>query len=69
MSDEQTENRPEADLADTFDAQVWVREWLRTIEEHPDIPTDEGTMLAWFASAIMAGYDHGWREAVGTPGG
>jgi hypothetical protein len=41
----------------TVDAQVWVKEWLKTIGKHPDIPTDEGSMIGWFANAIMAGYD------------
>ena len=50
-------------LHDTTDAQVWVTEWLKIIKKNPDIPTDEGTMLGWFANAIMAGYDAGQRAA------
>ncbi len=46
----------------TFDAQIWTKEWLKTIKENPSIPTDEGTMISWFACAIMAGYDHARRE-------
>ena len=41
----------------TWDASVWAGEWLKTIKEHPDVPTDEGTMIGWFANAIMCGYD------------
>ena len=41
----------------TMDAQVWAREWIKTIKDHPNIATDEETMLGWFANAIMAGYD------------
>ena len=41
----------------TMDAQVWVQKWMETIKEHPNIPTDEGTMVGWFANAIMAGWD------------
>lgn len=44
-------------------AQVWVDKWFETIKEHPDIPTDPGTMIGWFANAIMCGYDHGYRAA------
>jgi hypothetical protein len=44
-------------LSCEFDAVVWVKEWLRVIQEHPQIPTDEGAMIGWFANAIMAGYD------------
>lgn len=42
----------------TMDARVWAKEWIKTIQEHPDIPTDEETMVGWFANAIMAGYDN-----------
>lgn len=52
----------DVNLNDTFDARIWVQEWLKTIKKHPDIPTDEGTMLGWFANAIMAGYDYACRE-------
>ena len=46
----------------TMDAQIWTREWMKTITEHPGIPTDEGTMLGWFANAIMAGWDEAMRR-------
>ena len=45
-------------LSCEFDATVWAKEWIRVIKEHPQVPTDEGTMIGWFANAIMAGYDH-----------
>lgn len=41
----------------SMDAQLWAQKWMETIQEHPDIPNDEGTMIGWFANAIMAGYD------------
>ena len=50
-------------LNDTMDALVWTEEWMKTIKEHPEIPTDDGTMIAWFANAIMAGYDKGFAAA------
>lgn len=49
-------------LNDTFDARIWTSEWLKTIDKHPDIPTNEGAMIGWFANAIMAGYDHAYRK-------
>lgn len=60
-------------LQGEFDAAVWVDGWTATIAEHPSIPTDEGTMLGWFANAIMAGYDHArhdarWVETIGSAG-
>jgi hypothetical protein len=42
----------------TMDARVWAQEWLKTIQEHPEIPTDEASMIGWFANSIMAGYDN-----------
>jgi hypothetical protein len=45
------------DLIGEMDAQVWVNHWMEAIAEHPKIPTDEETMLGWFANAIMAGFD------------
>jgi hypothetical protein len=41
----------------TIDAHVWTDEWLKTIKEHPEIPTDRAAMISWFSNAIMAGYD------------
>lgn len=41
----------------TMDAQEWVAEWMKAVKANPTIHTDEGTMLAWFANAIMAGFD------------
>jgi hypothetical protein len=46
----------------TMDAVAWAKEWLRTIESNPTIPKDEGTMIGWFARAIMAGYDEAQRR-------
>lgn len=45
------------DWPHTIDARVWVERWLETIAAHPEIVTDKGAMLGWFANAIMAGYD------------
>lgn len=44
-------------LHDTMDAVVWAREYCRI---NPIL--DEGMMLAWFANAIMAGYDEARRR-------
>lgn len=60
---------------ETMDAAAWAKSWLRIIAMHPNVPTDEGTMIGWFANALMRGYDAtrapsaeyqclscGWRE-------
>ena len=63
-------NEAEAvNLTQAFDARVWAAEWLKTIADKPEIPLDEGTMIAWFANAIMAGYDHAHREERNLPDG
>lgn len=52
------------DVLDTLDAYVWANEFIKTRhtvlkEREEDIADDEGTLLAWFANAIMKGYDNG----------
>lgn len=41
----------------TFDAQAWARVFIRCFRAKPEIATDEGEMIGWFANAIMRGYD------------
>jgi len=53
-------------LLQTMDAQEWAKEFIRIA---PDA-TDEGSMIGWFANAIMTGYDAGARkerEAASAP--
>lgn len=45
------------DLVGVVDARVWASEFVKVVEANPDIPTDEGCMIGWFANAIMAGHD------------
>lgn len=52
----------ETELTGEFDARKWAEAFVATVREHPEIPTDEGTMTGWFANAIMAGYDHAGRQ-------
>ena len=49
-------------LIGEVDARVWAKTFVKTVATNPLIPTDEDTMLAWFASAIMAGYDRGQSD-------
>jgi hypothetical protein len=46
----------------TIDAQAWAEEWLSTIKLDSGIPSDRGTMIGWFANAIMAGHDEAQRR-------
>lgn len=45
------------DLFGQRDARVWAERFVLRATANPAIPTDEGTMLAWFAGAIETGYD------------
>jgi hypothetical protein len=56
------------DLLSTFDARIWAERFVRRVTDDPTIATDEGAMLAWFAGAIMTGYDHA-RRSNETAGG
>lgn len=47
------------DLLSDMDAQTWAKRFVSRVRGNPSIATDEGTMLAWFAGAIMVGYDRG----------
>lgn len=51
------EEKKEFDIQN-IDAKLWAEEFVKTVKAHPNIPTDKGTMIGWFANAIMAGYDH-----------
>lgn len=52
----------DTDLHSEFSARVWAERFVHRVAENPSIATDEGTMIAWFAGAIMAGYDHAKLE-------
>lgn len=45
------------DFTESFDARDWARAFVEHVNQHPEIATDEGTMLAWFANALMRGWD------------
>lgn len=47
----------DAEILNSFDARDWAREFVKHAKARPATATDESTMLAWFASALMRGYD------------
>lgn len=50
-------------VLETFDAQKWAAQFLQTLRENPQIVIDHDLMVAWFANALMRGYDeHHWRS-------
>lgn len=46
----------------SFDATVWAKAFVQHVHANPSIATDEGTMVGWFANALMRGYDEYKRE-------
>ena len=53
--------RPSSYPAGEWDARLWAAEFKRIF---PDTVPDEGTMLGWFANAILTGYDYAKREGT-----
>jgi hypothetical protein len=49
-------------LSHTFDAHDWAKEFVYQVNKKPEIATDVDVMTAWFANAIMAGYDEANRR-------
>lgn len=52
----------------SFDAKVWAKEFMRIYNEKTlqknHLWIDEELMIAWFANAIMAGYDNArWKKS------
>jgi len=52
-----------ADFTQSFDARDWARAFIELVRRNPEIAFDEGTMIGWFANAIMRGYDTGYSKA------
>ncbi len=51
-----------SDWPNTMDAGKWAKAWMEHIAKNRQIPYDEGTMISWFANAIMAGFDEAGRR-------
>jgi hypothetical protein len=49
-------------FTNSTDAQVWAEEFIKRVQNDPTRALDEGTMIGWFANAIMAGYDEARRK-------
>ena len=50
---------PKHGSEEAFDAVEWARSFISHARSIPGLATDEGAMVAWFANAIMEGYDRG----------
>jgi hypothetical protein len=56
------------DLVGETDAMKWAECFVEKAAEKPEIATDKNVMVAWFANAIMAGYDQAKSEDRDRPG-
>lgn len=63
-------NKAQVNLGNEFDAKIWAKEFMRLFNENTQkqnhLWIDESLMIAWFASAIMAGYDHAMNTSPTT---
>lgn len=55
-------NEPEAPSPSETDATKWAASFVAHNQWKPEIAADEGAMTAWFATAIMAGWDESARR-------
>jgi hypothetical protein len=55
-ADTPPQERPDWPLP-SFDVVDWAKAFLKAYENGPEDFLDEGTMIAWFANALMRGYD------------
>lgn len=47
----------EMDFTQSMNAREWAHAFVTYVKQNPGIPTDEETMVGWFANAIMRGWD------------
>ena len=47
----------------SFDAEEWARAWMTIKIDNPALGSEFGEMVAWFANALVSGYDHGYAAA------
>ena len=59
------EQRPDWPLP-SFDARDWAKAFLAAYEKGDDQFLTEDTMIGWFASALMRGYDEHAARAAKT---
>lgn len=45
------------DVSVSMDGRVWAAEFMRSCVENPSVPYDLGSMVGWFANALMKGHD------------
>ena len=56
-------------FAESIDARDWAKAFVELVRDKPEIATDEGTMIGWFANALMRGLDVGRTRAAISRGG
>lgn len=61
MTDAARRAQATVDVLQTMDANVWAAEFMRLFQDRKE-DIDHGLMLAWFANAIMHGFDEATRK-------
>jgi hypothetical protein len=46
----------------SLDARDWAKAFCERVRKNPHIATDEGTMIGWFANALMRGHDEATKK-------
>lgn len=55
--------RHPVDLHECFDSSEWAHAWMVTQRDNPGMRAEYDTVHAWFANALVAGFDEGYRYA------
>lgn len=61
------ESIDESEAFKSFKGSDWARAFVQHVRRNPALPLDEGAMTAWFANAIMRGYDQAVQEHPPKP--
>jgi len=66
--DEECRTGETPQLCGNMDAQVWAKEFVERLKDPSFLADGDevGTMLGWFANAIMTGYDVGYSQGVSS---
>ncbi len=54
-----------SEFTKSFRGSDWAKAFVEAVKQDPEIATDEGAMVGWFANAIMRGYDAAKQQPSG----
>jgi len=65
MEDEVYTNDPHKLLEDQIiDSVLWAKSFIARVKKKPEIATDLGTMVGWFANALQVAYNNGLQTGI-----